>query len=112
MTKTKTKVSSSLMNDIVEYGKEFGNEVSEDFVDYLRSKGVVSNTSRSTESYKIKDGDGVYYSVGVSFTSSEKGHSINRTKEMNDLVDWFNNGKKRFLEKVTTTISNPTVVSS
>ena len=105
MTKTKTKVSSSLMTEVVDGLKSRGVKISEDDVNYLRSKGVVSSTSRSLESYKIKDGDGVYYSVGVSFTSSNKGHSINRTKEMNDLTNEFNDLKKKYCEPVKTVVS-------
>lgn len=55
MTKVNTKVSSSLMNEVVEEPKSRGVEISNDDVNYLRSKNIVSSRSRDISSYKIKD---------------------------------------------------------
>jgi|TARA_B100001971_G_C17975723_1_gene424683 hypothetical protein len=108
---SKSKVSSSLMNEMVEGLKEMGIELSEDHINGLREKNIVSSGSRGVTSYKIEDGDGVLYSVNLSFKTMEKGHKLKRTKQMDELVEWFNKEKLRFLHEVTTTIPNPTMVS-
>ena len=112
MTKIKTKVSSSLMNEIFEELVSDGVNISKENIVNLRKKNLVSSNTREMSSLKMKDGGGVYYTVGLSFTSSEKGHSLIRTKEMDDFTNEVNDLKKKYCESVTTTISNPTVVSS
>ena len=109
--KVKTKVSSSLMNEIFEELVSDGVNISEKNVVNLRKKNLVSSSTREVSSLKIEDRDGVLYSVNVVFKTNEKDHKLNRSDKMNDLVEQFNVWKKQFCEEVTTSISNPTVVS-
>ena len=53
--KVKKKVSSVLMNEVVKELKLRGVKISDDDVDHLRSKNIVSSRSRDISSYKIKD---------------------------------------------------------
>jgi hypothetical protein len=105
MSKSTTKkVSSTLMNEIVEVSKTMGEEISPKLLERLRDENLVSSNTREISSLKIKDKDGVLYSVTLSFKTTEKGHRINRSDEMDELVKEFNVLKKRFCEEVTTSI--------
>ena len=107
MKTKKVKVGSTLMNEIVEVSKTMGEEISPKLLERLRDENLVTSNTREISSLKIKDKDGVLYSVTLSFKTTEKGHRINRSDEMDELVKEFNVLKKRFCEEVTTTISNP-----
>ena len=109
--KVKTKVSSSLINEMVEVSKSMGEEISPELLERWKDVNLVSSSTREVSSLKIEDRDGVLYSVNVVFKTNEKDHKLNRSDKMNDLVEQFNVWKKQFCEEVTTSISNPTVVS-
>ena len=109
--KVKTKVSSSLINEMVDVSKSMGEEISPELLERWKDVNLVSSSTREFSSLKIEDRDGVLYSVNVVFKTNEKDHKLNRSDKMNDLVEQFNVWKKQFCEEVTTSISNPTVVS-
>ena len=107
-----TKCNTKTMNKMVELLKTRGHDLTQEDVEFLRDKEVVSKCKWTKLSYQFKDKNGNYFRPSFSFKSVVRGTKKVDTETMKMVKDEIRKLVEKFGEEITTDLSIPTSVKS